>query len=403
MVPFHGMQSTAASTVSDVEDESSTKWLEQHWMSSKNNAHLRERLEQNVYFNYAASNSIKEACNEMSSRFLNQVWDGKNIQEGYIADKDELLEFVQILSTFDPTLGKLIKSTEVKSSVLNFINIFSTFKTVLGEFIDSSYDKSDVFTSSRCKERFAKPQGMNEFLRTHCSSSAYMFEVKAVCWQILAKEELAAGRDPDLYASIIHPTCPFGCRRPTQLLSKFAALHFIPRPVKSPNDTGVEAPYLSYEDAKLLLDKGEPNAMDNYVPSLTILEPKVKWVVPPVNSKGAEIQSSTLCVVNNILTTIRCKNCGKPRPVYVVGGGIKWKEDDRDLVNRFLDDQSVTYTCGTDFSELASTIDFTQNSSEKRKIDKRSYRPFIPTYVGNLASIIIRNPVMFVEIIQIKQ
>ena len=71
--------------------------------------------------------------------------------------------------------------------------------------------------------------------------------------------------------------------------------------------------------------------------------------------------------------------------MYVVGGGIKWKEDDRDLVNRFLDDQSVTYTCGTDFSELASTIDFTQNSSEKRKIDKRSYRPFIPTYVGNLA------------------
>ena len=116
-------------------------------------------------------------------------------QEGYIAAKDELLEFVQILSTFDPTLGESIKSNDVKSTVLDFLNvldflksIFSTFNSVLGEFVDSSYDKSDVFTSSRCKERFAKPQSMNEFLRTHCSSSAYMFEVKAVCWQTLAKE-----------------------------------------------------------------------------------------------------------------------------------------------------------------------------------------------------------------------
>ena len=124
MVPLRGIQSTAASTVSDVEDESSTKWLEQHWRSSKNNAHLRERLEQNVYFNYAASNSIKEACNEMSSRFLNQVWDGKNIQEGYIAAKDELLEFVQILSTFDPTLGELIESTDIKSITLDFVSTF---------------------------------------------------------------------------------------------------------------------------------------------------------------------------------------------------------------------------------------------------------------------------------------
>ena len=62
--------------------------------------------------------------------------------------------------------------------------------------------------------------------------------------------------------------------------------------------------------------------------------------------------------------------------VYVVGGGIKWEKDDRgfieDLVNRFLDDQSVIYTCGTDH-----TINFTQNNSEKRKIDKRSFRSFI--------------------------
>ena len=58
--------------------------------------------------------------------------------------------------------------------------------------------------------------------------------------------------------------------------------------------------------------------------------------------------------------------------VYVVGGGIKWEKDDRDLVNRFLDDQSVIYTCGTD-----NTINFTENNSEKREIDKRSFRSFI--------------------------
>ena len=50
----------------------------------------------------------------------------------------------------------------------------------------------------------------------------------------------------------------------------------MPRPVKSSNITGVDSPYLSYEDAKSLLDKGEPNAIDHSVLSLTILEPKVK-------------------------------------------------------------------------------------------------------------------------------
>jgi hypothetical protein len=55
-----------------------------------------------MFFHHAASTSIGEACQEMSGFFLNQVWDGRNIQQGYIAAKDELLEFVKILATFDP-------------------------------------------------------------------------------------------------------------------------------------------------------------------------------------------------------------------------------------------------------------------------------------------------------------
>jgi hypothetical protein len=31
-----------------------------------------------------------------------------------------------------------------------------------------------------------------------------------------------------------------------------------------------------------MIDKGVPNAFDKYVPSMTILEPKIKWAVPPV-------------------------------------------------------------------------------------------------------------------------
>jgi hypothetical protein len=351
MTPYEA-RASVNSTESDINDENSSKWLEQHWRSSKNNAHLRERLEQNKFFHHAASTSVGVACREMTGRFLNQVWDERNIQEGYIAASEELYDFVKILTTFDPSLD---------------------------EFIECSYNKSDVFTSSRCKEQFARPNSMNTFLKTHCSSSAYMFEVKAVCWQNLAKDEIAAGKNPDNYESIIHPTCPFGCRRPKQLLSIFVNSKFMPRPNKSASDTSVEAPFLSYGDAKALIDKGEPNAMDKYVPSLTIIEPKVKWIVSPVNTKGAEIQSATLCVVHNILTTVRCKNCGKPRAVYVVGGGAKWKEADRDLLYAFLEDQSLTYTCGSDFSELAATIDFQDDVLDKRKIDKKSYRPFIPT------------------------
>ena len=70
--------------------------------------------------------------------------------------------------------------------MLESVKILSTFDPAFGEFIPSTYNNSDVFSSARCKEQLARPKSMNEFLRSNCSSSAYMFEVKAVCWQILA-------------------------------------------------------------------------------------------------------------------------------------------------------------------------------------------------------------------------
>jgi hypothetical protein len=51
----------------------------------------------------------------------------------------------------------------------------------------------------------------------------------------------------------------------------------------------------------------------------------------------------------------------------VVGGGAKWMDTDKNLVTSLLEDQSVTYTCGTDFSELAATINFQDYVSDKEK------------------------------------
>jgi hypothetical protein len=76
--------------------------------------------------------------------------------------------------------------------------------------------------------------------------------------------------------------------------------------------------------------------MDKYVPSLRIIEPKIKWAVSPLNTKGGKIEPATFCVIANIITTIRCKSCGKPRAVYVVGGGAKWRDADKNLVTSFL-------------------------------------------------------------------
>ena len=53
---------------------------------------------------------------------------------------------------------------------------------------------------------------------------------------------------------------------------------------------------------------------------------------------------------------------------------MKLREEDKSTVNTFLEVQTQTYTCGTDFSELASTLPVT----------KKYLRPYCQTYSGNL-------------------
>ena len=55
-------------------------------------------------------------------------------------------------------------------------------------------------------------------------------------------------------------------------------------------------------------------------------------------------------------------------------GGTKVNINDKEKVNTFLENQSGTYTCGMDFSEVVSTINFEKSTS----------RPYCATYSGNL-------------------
>ena len=56
----------------------------------------------------------------------------------------------------------------------------------------------------------------------------------------------------------------------------------------------------------------------------------------------------------------------------------RWKYqmslNDKEKVNNFLENQSLNYSCGVDFSEIVSLIDF----------DKPISRPYCATYSGNL-------------------
>ena len=88
---------------------------------------------------------------------------------------------------------------------------------------------------------------------------------------------------------------------------------------------------------------------------------------------GAEIKPYALCHAKNIYCTIRCKNCGKPRGIFLVGG-TKINNNDKQKVNTFLECQSQNYTCGMDFSDVVATIDF----------DKSTSRPYCATCSGNL-------------------
>lgn len=242
------------------------EWLEQHWRSSSGLSSLRERLEANIDFHEAAMQSIGGACEEMTLRFLNLVWSGNEIKRGYIADNSELCEFVQLLSSIDPATG---------------------------EHSSTNHKKLDVLTSNSMKELFKKPKSINEYISTHCLKSSYTFQVKAVCWEQTALDETKSGRDPDSFVGDIHPRCPFNCRRPKQLLSLFALSEFMPCPDKDTTTKSDCCEYLSYALAKKRIHNGETSSGDKYVLSLSIVEAKIKWTVPPVNTKGDLIFQTT--------------------------------------------------------------------------------------------------------------
>ena len=135
---------------------------------------------------------------------------------------------------------------------------------------------------------------------------------------------------------------------------------------------------MSYKLAKERVNQGHKDSGDSFVPSLMTIETKSKWDVPPVNTKGhriyhfpfliffpfsifhfsfftfsivlnvgAEIKPHTLCCAKYIYSTIRCKSCGKPRPVFLVGN-TKMSLNDKEKVNNFLENQSLNYSCGVD-------------------------------------------------------
>ena len=262
-IPERG--SSVASTSDHHDDIKYTEWLEQHWRSSNGLSQLRERLEANVDFNDAAMESVGNACEEMALRFQNLVWADNDIKRGHIANNSELCEFVQILSSIDPATG---------------------------EYSVPNYKKSDVFTSNKMKELLKKPKSINEYISTHCFKSAYTFQIKAVCWKLTAIEKIKSGRNPDSFIGESHPSCPFNCRRPQQLLSLFALSEFMPCPDRDLTNKKGSSEYLPYALAKSRINNGETNACDRYVPSLSVVEAKNKWAVSPVNTKGKLLPNS---------------------------------------------------------------------------------------------------------------
>ena len=210
-------------------------------------------------FHDAAKESIGGACEEMALRFQDLVWADNEIKRGYIAGNSDLCEFVQSVSSLDPATG---------------------------EYLVPNFKQSDVFTSNKMKELYKKPKSVNEYISTHCFKSAYTFQIKAVCWKVTAVEEIKSGRNPDDFIGESHPSCPFNCQRPQQLLSLFALSEFMPCPVKDIMSKKQTSEYLPYSLAKYRIDNGESNAGDKYVPSLSVVEAKSKWTVSPVSTKG---------------------------------------------------------------------------------------------------------------------
>jgi hypothetical protein len=256
------LSSVTASSES-ISSDSTSAYFEQRWCSSKNNKVLRERLAEDHDFKKAAMVSIGDVCEGLTKRFVNQVWDEKNIQRGCIAMDEDLKSFVNTLRKIDPGVG---------------------------EFLENDWDKPDIFSSKLIKEQFAKKDGVYDFLATHSRSYAYSFSVKATCWHETAMVEIASGRDPDKLIGDTHPTCPYHCRRPKMSLTIFAARNFMASPDKDDSDTSDCAPFLPYSKAQTAVNK-YANAGNKYVPTLTKVQVKEKWVIPPLNTKGEYIHT----------------------------------------------------------------------------------------------------------------
>lgn len=63
----------------------------------------------------------------------------------------------------------------------------------------------------------------------------------------------------------------------------------MPCPDKEVSGSNEEnAEFLSYAAAKERIKSGQLNTADKYVPSLCVVDPKVTWIVPPVNTKGKQ-------------------------------------------------------------------------------------------------------------------
>jgi hypothetical protein len=88
---------------------------------------------------------------------------------------------------------------------------------------------------------------------------------------------------------------------------------------------------------------------------------------------GKELDQSSMCIQKNLHASLVCKGCGKWRAVFWIGDYSLEGIDEKN-VKDFLEDQSETYVCGTDFSEEASNI----------VLSKPYYRPYMATYEKNL-------------------
>lgn len=233
-------------------EESKTEWLEQRWRSSNSLSMLRERLEDNLDFHDAAMQSVGDACEEMTLRFDNLVWAENELKRGYIANGTQLREFVDSLSTIDPAIG---------------------------EYTSGNYKKSDVFTSNKIKEMHKKTNSINDYISTVIRLRT-LFRLKQSVGKIQLLRKLQQKGTLTLsLVKYVHLVAE-------GLKCYFLMAEFMPCPDKDILNTSETSDYLSYTEAMSHIRNGKNNVGDKYVPSYCVVEPKMKWAAPPVNTKG---------------------------------------------------------------------------------------------------------------------